>query len=73
MAYKTINVSPTTYERLVIYKVGNQTFDDILNRLMDQVSEEKFYKKVLAEHRKRMKRIKAGEYIEWKDLDKALE
>ena len=72
MAYKTINVSPATYEMLSTYKHGNMSFDQVIVRLMEKVSEERFYKEVLKEHRRRLKRMKAGDYIERKDLDKAL-
>ena len=73
MTYKTINVAPETYEKLVLYKHIGMTFDDILNKMMDLMSEEEFYEHVLEEHRKRIKKIKAGEFIESDDLDKALE
>ena len=73
MAYKTLNISHTTYERLLVFNHGNMTFDDVINRLMEQVSEEKFYKEVLKEHRKRLKKMRAGDYITREELDKALE
>ena len=72
MAYKTINVTPETYEKLTIYKHGNMSFDDVLNKLMDMVGDEEFYKYVLQEHRRRMKMVKSGEYIDTDDLDAAL-
>ncbi|UCE36726.1 MAG: hypothetical protein JSW00_14595 [Thermoplasmata archaeon] len=72
MAYKTINVTPETYEKLILYKHAGMTFDEVINEMMDMMSEEEFYKHVLEEHKKRLKKIKAGEYIESDDLSKAL-
>ena len=72
MTYKTINLNPETYEKLVLFKHGNMTFDDVLNEILDMVDEEEFYKHVLKEHKNRMKKIKAGEYIETDDISKAL-
>jgi len=73
MTYKTINVSPITYDKLRSYKHVGMTFDDVLNRLMEMIPEEEFYNHVLEEHRKRLKKIKAGEFIGSDDLDRALE
>ncbi|UCG00833.1 MAG: hypothetical protein JSW11_14595 [Candidatus Heimdallarchaeota archaeon] len=73
MGYKTINVAPETYERLILYKHAGMTFDEVINEMMDMMSEEEFYEHVIEEHKKRLKKIKAGEYIEAKDLTKALE
>ena len=72
MAYKTINVKPETYSRLVFYKHGNRSFDDILNKFMDNISEERFYEEVLKEHRRRMEQVRAGEVAGSKDLNEAL-
>ena len=73
MAYKTINVKPETYSRLVFYKHGNRSFDDILNKFMDNISEERFYEEVLKDHRRRMKLARAGEVARSKDLNEALQ
>ena len=73
MAYKTINVAPETYERLVFYKHAGMSFDEVLNEMMNIMSEEDFYRQVLEEHRQRLKRIKAGKFVKTDDLDKALE
>jgi predicted CopG family antitoxin len=73
MGYKTINVTPETYEKLILYKHAGMTFDEVINEMMDMMSEEEFYKHVLEEHRKRLKKIKAGEYIEADSLSEALE
>jgi len=72
MSYKTINVKSTTYSRLVLYKHAGMSFDDVLNEMMDTLPEEKFYERVLEEHRSRMKEISAGEVAESQNLDVAL-
>ena len=73
MNYKTINVKPATYNRLTIYKLAGMSFDDVLNKMMALVPEENFYECVLEEHRKRMNKIKAGEFAQSEDLDAALD
>jgi predicted CopG family antitoxin len=72
MGYKTINVRPETYTRLLLYKHAGLSFDEILNEIMDIIPEDKFYRLVMKEHKERMKKIKAGEYVESDDLEKAL-
>ena len=72
MTYKTINVAPETYERLVFYKHAGMSFDEVINEMMDMMPEEEFYEHVLEEHRRRLNKIKAGEFVETDDLDKAL-
>ena len=72
MGYKTIYVAPETYERLILYKHAGMTFDEVINEMMDMMSEEEFYEHVLEEHKKRLKKIKAGEYVEADSLSEAL-
>ena len=72
MNYRTINVTSKTYEKLVLYKHGNMSFDDIINEFMKLIEEKKFYKHILEEHKKRMIKIKSGEYIESDNLEQAL-
>lgn len=72
MAYKTINVSPETYEKLLLYKHAGMSFDDVINEMMNLMPEEEFYRYVLEEHRRRMRKIKGGEIISTEDLDDAL-
>ena len=72
MGYKTINVAPETYERLILYKHAGMTFDEVITEMMDMMSEEEFYKHVLEEHKKRLEKIKAGEYVEADSLSEAL-
>ncbi len=73
MTYKTINIAPETYERLIFYKHAGMSFDEVLNEMMELMPEEEFYEHVLTEHRQRLKKIKAGKFAETSDLDKALE
>jgi predicted CopG family antitoxin len=73
MTYKTINVTPETYERLVYYKHANMTFDDVLNEMMDEISEEEFYKMILEEHRKEVEEMKKGDYLTEDELDDFLD
>ena len=48
-------------------------FDDILNEMMDEISEEEFYKNILEEHRAEVKKIRKGEYLTEDDLEDFLE
>jgi hypothetical protein len=48
------------------------TFDDVINEVLNNVDEEDFYRIILKEHRRRMKKVRAGEYIETDDLSEAL-
>jgi len=73
MAYKTINLKPATYQRLVFYKHGNKSFDDVLNEFMDRISEDKFYEELLEEHNRRVKEVLSGEFVRVEDLDKAMD
>ena len=72
MNYKTINVTSKTYEKLVLYKHGNMSFDDVLNEFMSQIEEKKFYNHVLKEHKKRMQKINDGDYVESDNINDAL-
>ncbi|MGQ0535274.1 MAG: hypothetical protein ACT4PT_04300 [Methanobacteriota archaeon] len=63
MAYRTVNLAPATYERLRAYKAGGKTFDDVLNDLMDNLPLERVHEDVLREHRRRIRRMKRGEYV----------
>jgi len=72
MNYKTINVASETYEKLVLYKHGNMSFDDVINEFMKFVEEKKFYNLILKEHKKRMLKIKAGDFIESDNIKDAL-
>lgn len=72
MTYRTINITSNTYEKLVLYKHGNMSFDDVINEIMKIVEEKKFYNHILEEHRKRMLKIKTGDFIESDNLKDAL-
>ena len=72
MNYRTINVTSDTYEKLVLYKHGNMSFDDVINGFMKFVGEKKFYNHILKEHKKRMLKIKSGDFIESNNLEDAL-
>jgi len=69
MAYKTINVKAETYGRLLLYKHAGLSFDEVLNEMMDMIPEEKFYRIILKEHKRRMK---TGDFAKSPDLSKAL-
>ena len=72
MNYRTINVTSDTYEKLVLYKHGNMSFDDVINEIMKFIEEKKFYNHILKEHQKRMLKIKTGDLIESDNLKDAL-
>ena len=72
ITYKTVNITPETYEKLLLYKHGNMTFDDVINGMIELLPEEEFYKMVLSEHRKRMEEARKGEAKTHTDLHKAL-
>jgi len=59
----TITVSERTRKRLAAYKRGDSTFDDLLNRLMDEVELEDVMAEDLAEAYRRLHDPKA----EWVD------
>ena len=73
MSYKTINVNPDTYDRLIYYKHANMTFNDVLNEMMDTISEEEFYRNIIEEHRKEILKMKDGNYLTEDELDDLLE
>lgn len=58
MNYKTINVTSKTYEKLVLYKHGNMSFDDILNEFMSQIEEKSFINMFLKNIKKECKKSK---------------
>jgi hypothetical protein len=49
--YKTIPVRPETHERLTAYKLGDATYDDVVNALMDMAPLEEFLRQHVAEQR----------------------
>ena len=54
MIHKTINIAPETYEKLLLFRHGNMTFDDVIHGMIELLSEEEFYMVILKEHRKRI-------------------
>ena len=72
MKYRTINVKPSTYEKLVHYKSLGKSFDDVLNRMMDELDPIEMYEHVLDEHLSRVAEMDAGEYVTLDRLKKKL-
>jgi len=68
MHYKTINLNPETYERLQAYKIGQMTFNDVIDNFIESMDPMEMYEDFLEEHKCRLKRMKAGEYITLDDL-----
>ena len=65
MATTTIPVKPETLSRLRSYKIGDATYDDVLNDLMDDQPPEGF----IREH---LRRLKEETFSDWKDVRKRL-
>lgn len=63
MAYRTINVRPTTYERLLRYKHMDMTFDEVIDNILDELDPIEMYQAALKEHTKRLKAMNDGEYV----------
>ncbi len=55
----TITIDKKTKERLADYKMGNWTYDDVLQLLMDNVSLEDITAEHLREHYRRLDDFKA--------------
>ncbi|MBI5000249.1 MAG: hypothetical protein HZB92_01800 [Euryarchaeota archaeon] len=62
MTYRTINVRPTTYQRLLRYKHMDMTFDDVIDNILDEVDPIEMYQAALKEHNKRLEAMNDGEY-----------
>lgn len=54
--YHNVPVLDATWQRLRDYRVSGQTYDDVLNRLMDRVPIEDIAATLLAMHHRREKR-----------------
>lgn len=67
--YKMVPVRPETLERLKGYKMASATYDQILNELMDAVPIEKIARKVVREHRQRMR---SRHWKDWREVRKKL-
>ena len=72
VAYRTVNVGSTTFERLKSYKVAGKTFDEVLNDLMDRTEPETVHREVLREHERRLRRMKKGESVTHEELRRKL-
>jgi hypothetical protein len=55
----TITVDDKTKQRLADYKLGDWTYDDVLNMLMDKISIEDISEEHIREHYRRLKDFKA--------------
>jgi hypothetical protein len=49
------------------------TFDDVITEFMELVEEKMFYKYILEEHKKRMKKMKSGECLQTDTIEEALQ
>jgi len=73
VAYRTVNVKPTTYERLKMYQTRGKSMSDVIDELMDLVEPERLYRRELKIHRKRLKEMKEGGVgISLDELDRSL-
>jgi hypothetical protein len=54
----TITVDDKTKQRLADYKLGDWTYDDVLNMLMDKISIEDISEEHIREHYRRLKDFK---------------
>jgi hypothetical protein len=66
-SYRTIPVRPSTWRRLIDYKMGEATFDDVLNELMNNVPIEVFSEKIIEEHYRRLRTYKGRPWRKVKD------
>ena len=67
--YHNVPVLESTWLRLRDYRTGSQTYDQVLNRLMDSVPLEMVTKDVLAEHRRR---LKSKDWKDWREVRQEL-
>jgi len=63
MNYRTINLKPTTYEKLLRYKHMGMTFDEVISDILNDFDPIEMYEDSLEEHNLRLKAMEAGEYI----------
>jgi hypothetical protein len=62
--YHNVPVLESTWARLRDYRVGSQTYDEVLNRLMDSVPLEMVTEDVLREHRRRLATFEGRDWRE---------
>jgi hypothetical protein len=68
--YHNVPVLESTWLRLRDYKVRSQTYDEVLNALMDSVPLETMTERALAEHRRRMATFQG---VDWRDVKEEIE
>ncbi len=66
MAMTTITIKKETKERLADYKFGEETFDDVLNHLMELVPIEDISKEHIRRHYDRLKTFRGLSKDEFK-------
>ncbi|MEW5759479.1 MAG: hypothetical protein AB1779_01780 [Candidatus Thermoplasmatota archaeon] len=66
MAITTITIESETKKRLLGYKYGDWTYDDVLNMLMDKVALEDITEEHIREHYARLKDFKGVSKEEFK-------
>jgi len=69
-SYRTIPVRPSTWKRLKDYRMGDATFDEVLNDLMDKVPLEVFSEKLIKEHNERLRTFEGRSWRKVKDADR---
>ena len=72
MHYKTINLKPATYEKLLKYKNSGESFDDVINSMLEEIDSVELYEDVLDEHKSIVKEMEKGEYATLDEVKKKL-
>ena len=72
MHYRTINLKPSTYDKLIQYKVLGNSFDEVINGILDEIDPIEMYEHKIQEHKKRLKTMESGDYVPLKDLKRKL-
>jgi predicted CopG family antitoxin len=70
MNYRTINVKPSTYEKLRRYRHMGRTFDEVIDRILDELDPLEMYQAALEEHNSRLRGMSKGEYLSLSELKK---
>ena len=72
MRYKTVNLQPSTYERLRQYQVGGKSLSKVIDELMDLAEPEEFYREALKVHRQRMRELRKSGGLSIAETERAL-
>ncbi|MCK4613523.1 MAG: hypothetical protein KAU14_01870 [Thermoplasmata archaeon] len=72
MHYKTVNIKPSTYQKLLRYKSMGSSFDDVINDILNEVDPIEMYAQALEEHHKRLEAMESGKYVTLNELKKRL-